>query len=138
MDEYGTVVIDLWDGEVEYYPEDEITDHMDDDLLQDDTGYDESTGLDFWLGEYANDNGTLTIDNSGGTLYYALGYIGEDGASVASGTLSESGDPYVLEESDFIFRYDDSDNSIEVALQPDAGDYEHYTGWYYYVGPVGG
>ena len=138
VDEYGTVVIDLWDGEVEYYPEDEITDHMDDDLLQDDTGYDESTGLDFWLGEYANDNGTLTIDNSGGTLYYALGYIGEDGASVASGTLSESGDPYVLEESDFIFRYDDSDNSIEVALQPDAGDYEHYTGWYYYVGPVGG
>ena len=71
-------------------------------------------------------------------LYYALGYIGEDGASVASGTLSESGDPYVLEESDFIFRYDDSDNSIEISLQDDAGDYEHYTGWYYYVGPVGG
>ena len=71
-------------------------------------------------------------------LYYALGYIGEDGASVASGTLSESGDPYVLEESDFIFSYDDSDQSIEITLQDDAGDYEHYTGWYYYVGPVGG
>lgn len=99
---------------------------------------DESTELDFWLGEYANDNGTLTIDNSGGTFYYALGYIGENGTSVASGTLSESGDPYVLEESDFIFRYDDSDNSIEISLQDDAGDYEHYTGWYYYVGPVGG
>lgn len=45
VDEYGTVVIDLWDGEVEYYPEDEITDHMDDDLLQDDTDSDESTDL---------------------------------------------------------------------------------------------
>lgn len=55
VDEYGTVVIDLWDGEVEYYPED-------------DSDSDESTDLDFWLGEYANDNGTLTIDNSGGTL----------------------------------------------------------------------
>ena len=99
---------------------------------------DESVELDFWLGEYSGDNGTLTIDNSDGTLYYTLGYIGEDGASVASGTLSESGDPYVLEESDFIFSYDESDNSIEVALQPDAGDYEHYTGWYYDVGPVGG
>ena len=83
---------------------------------------DESVELDFWLGEYSGDNGTLTIDNSDGTLYYTLGYIGEDGASVASGTLSESGDPYVLEESDFIFSYDESDNSIEVALQPDAGD----------------
>lgn len=100
---------------------------------------DDNVELDFWLGEYASNSGTLTIDNSGGTLYYALGYIGEDGASVASGTLSEdSNDPYVLEESDFIFRYDESDKSIEVALQPDAGDYEHYTGWYYYVGPVGG
>ena len=99
---------------------------------------DSDTELDFWVGEYANDNGTLTIDISSGTLYYALGYIGEDGASVASGTLSESGDPYVLEESDFIFSYDDSDQSIEITLQDDAGDYEHYTGWYYYVGPVGG
>lgn len=100
---------------------------------------DESTELDFWIGEYANDSGTLTIDNSGGTFYYALGYIGENGTSVASGTLSDdSSDPYVLEESDFIFRYDDSDNSIEISLQDDAGDYEHYTGWYYYVGPVGG
>ena len=99
---------------------------------------DSDTELDFWVGEYANDNGTLTIDISSGMLYYALGYIGEDGASVASGTLSESGDPYVLEESDFIFSYDDSDQSIEITLQDDAGDYEHYTGWYYYVGPVGG
>ena len=99
---------------------------------------DESIELDFWIGEYANDSGTLTIDISSGMLYYALGYISEDGTSVASGTLSESGDPYVLEESDFIFRYDDSDNSIEISLQDDAGDYEHYTGWYYYVGPVGG
>ena len=100
---------------------------------------DESTELDFWLGEYTNDSGTLTIDNSGGTFYYALGYIGENGTSVASGTLSEdSSDPYVLEESDFIFTYNESDQSIEVSLQDDAGDYEHYTGWYYYVGPVGG
>lgn len=118
----------------------EISDPAGDDPLQEDNApdADESVELDFWLGEYSGDNGTLTIDNSGGTLYYALGYISEDGASAASGTLSESGDPYVLEESDFIFRYDESDNSIEVALQPDAGDYEHYTGWYYYVGPVGG
>lgn len=118
----------------------EISDPAEDDPLQEDNApdADESVELDFWLGEYSGDNGTLTIDNSGGTLYYALGYISEDGASVASGTLSESGDPYVLEESDFIFSYDESDNSIEVALQPDAGDYEHYTGWYYYVGPVGG
>lgn len=110
------------------------------DSQQEDNGadVDESVELDFWVGEYANDNGTLTIDNSGGTLYYTLGYIGEDGTSVASGTLSESGDPYVLEESDFIFSYDDSDQSIEITLQDDAGDYEHYTGWYYYVGPVGG
>ena len=99
---------------------------------------DSDTELDFWVGEYANDNGTLTIDISSGMLYYALGYIGEDGASVASGTLSESGDPYVLEESDFIFSYDDSDQSIEITLQDDAGDYEHYTGRYDYVGPVGG
>ena len=100
---------------------------------------DESAELDFWLGEYTNDSGTLTIDNSGGTFYYALGYIGENGTSVASGTLSEdSSDPYVLEESDFIFTYNESDKSIEVSLQDDAGDYEHYTGWYYYVGPVGG
>ena len=118
----------------------EISDPAEDDPLQEDNApdADESVELDFWVGEYANDNGTLTIDISSGMLYYALGYIGEDGASVASGTLSESGDPYVLEESDFIFRYDDSDNSIEISLQDDAGDYEHYTGWYYYVGPVGG
>ena len=89
------------------------------DSQQEDNGadVDESVELDFWVGEYANDNGTLTIDNSGGTLYYALSYIGEDGTSVASGTLSESGDPYVLEESDFIFSYDDSDQSIEITLQ---------------------
>ena len=111
------------------------------DSQQEDNGADadESVELDFWVGEYANDNGTLTIDISSGMLYYALGYIGEDGASVASGTLSDdSGDPYVLEESDFIFSYDDSDQSIEITLQDDAGDYEHYTGRYYYVGPVGG
>ena len=100
---------------------------------------DESVELDFWVGEYANDNGTLTIDISSGMLHYALGYIGEDGASVASGTLSEdSSDPYVLEESDFIFTYNESDKSIEVSLQDGATDMDHYTGWYYYVGPVGG
>ena len=100
---------------------------------------DESTELDFWLGEYTNDSGTLTIDNSGGTFYYTLGYIGENGTSAASGTLSEdSSDPYVLEESDFIFTYNESDKSIEVSLQEGAADMEHYTGRYYYVGPVGG
>ena len=99
---------------------------------------DESTELDFWLGEYTNDSGTLTIDNSGGTFYYALGYIGENGTSAASGTLSEdSSDPYVLEESDFIFTYNESDKSIEVSLQEGAADMEHYTGRYDYVGPVG-
>lgn len=125
--------------EAEYVPENLDEDDSEEGYGGDseDTG-DSDTELDFWLGEYANDNGTLTIENSGGTLYYALSYIGEDGASVASGTLSESGDPHVLEESDFIFSYDESDHSIEVALQDDAGDYEHYTGWYYYVGPVGG
>lgn len=100
---------------------------------------DESVELDFWLGEYASDSGTLTIDNTGGMLYYAMGYNGEDGASVASGTLSEdSSDPYVLEESDFIFTYNESDKSIEVSLQEGAADMEHYTGRYDYVGPVGG
>ena len=100
---------------------------------------DDSVELDFWLGEYTNDSGTLTIDNSGGTFYYALGYIGEDGTSVASGTLSDdSSDPYVLEESDFIFTYNESDKSIEVSLQEGAADMEHYTGRYDYVGPVGG
>lgn len=100
---------------------------------------DESVELDFWLGEYASDSGTLTIDNTGGMLCYAMGYNGEDGASVASGTLSEdSSDPYVLEESDFIFTYNESDKSIEVSLQDGATDMDHYTGWYYYVGPVGG
>ena len=125
--------------EAEYVPENLDEDDSEEGYEDDseDTG-DSDTELDFWVGEYANDNGTLTIDISSGMLYYALGYIGEDGASVASGTLSESGDPYVLEESDFIFSYDDSDQSIEITLQDDAGDYEHYTGWYYYVGPVGG
>ena len=100
---------------------------------------DDSVKLDFRLGEYTNDSGNLTIDNSGGTFYYALGYIGENGASVASGTLSEdSSDPYVLEESDFIFTYNESDKSIEVSLQEGAADMEHYTGRYDYVGPVGG
>ena len=100
---------------------------------------DDSVELDFWLGEYASNSGTLTIDNFGGTFYYALGYIGENGASVASGTLSEdSSDPYVLEESDFIFTYNESDKSIEVSVQDGATDMDHYTGWYYYVGPVGG
>lgn len=41
---------------------------------------DESVELDFWLGEYASDSGTLTIDNTGGMLCYAMGYNGEDGA----------------------------------------------------------
>lgn len=100
---------------------------------------DESVELDFWLGEYASDSGTLTIDNTGGMLCYAMGYNGEDGASVASGTLSEdSSDPYVLEESDFIFTYNESDKSIEVSLQDGATDMDHYTGRYDYVGPVGG
>ena len=136
MDDSSFVKVDQAAYVPENLDEDDSEEGYEDD--SEDTG-DSDTELDFWLGEYANDNGTLTIDNSGGTLYYALGYIGEDGTSVASGTLSEdSNDPYVLEESDFIFRYDESDNSIEVALQPDAGDYEHYTGWYYYVGPVGG
>lgn len=100
---------------------------------------DDSVKLDFRLGEYTNDSGNLTIDNSGGTFYYALGYIGENGASVASGTLSEdSSDPYVLEESDFIFTYNESDKSIEVSLQEGAADMEHYTDRYDYVGPVGG
>ena len=126
--------------EAEYVPEnldeDDSEEGYEDD--SDDTG-DSDTELDFWIGEYANDNGTLTIDISSGMLYYALGYIGENGTSAASGTLSEdSSDPYVLEESDFIFRYDDSDNSIEVSLQDGATDMDHYTGWYYYVGPVGG
>ena len=135
MDYSSFVKVDQAAYVPENLDEDDSEEGYEDD--SEDTG-DSDTELDFWIGEYANDNGTLTIDISSGTLYYALGYISEDGASVASGTLSESGDPYVLEESDFIFRYDDSDNSIEVALQPDAGDYEHYTGWYYYVGPVGG
>lgn len=116
--------------------EDDSEEGYEDD--SEDTG-DSDTELDFWLGEYANDNGTLTIDVSSGMLYYAMGVSTEDGFSTASGTLTEdSSDPYVLEESDFIFSYDTSDDSIEVSLQDDAGDYEHYTGWYYYVGPVGG
>lgn len=126
--------------EAEYIPENLDEDDSEEGYEDDseDTG-DSDTELDFWLGEYANDNGTLTIDISSGMLYYAMGVSTEDGFSTASGTLTEdSSDPYVLEESDFIFRYDDSDNSIEVSLQDDAGDYEHYTGWYYYVGPVGG
>ena len=136
MDDSSFVKVDQAAYVPENLDEDDSEEGYEDD--SEDTG-DSDTELDFWVGEYANDNGTLTIDNSGGTLYYALGYIGEDGTSVASGTLSEdSNDPYVLEESDFIFTYNESDKSIEVALQPDAGDYEHYTGWYYYVGPVGG
>ena len=135
MDYSSFVKVDQAEYVPENLDEDDSEEGYEDD--SEDTG-DSDTELDFWIGEYANDNGTLTIDNSGGTLSYALGYIGENGALVASGTLSESGDPYVLEESDFIFRYDDSDNSIEISLQDDAGDYEHYTGWYYYVGPVGG
>lgn len=135
MDYSSFVKVDQAAYVPENLDEDDSEEGYEDD--SEDTG-DSDTELDFWLGEYANDNGTLTIYNSGGTFNYALGYIGENGALVASGTLSESGDPYVLEESDFIFRYDDSDNSIEVSLQDDAGDYEHYTGWYYYVGPVGG
>ena len=72
-------------------------------------------------------------------LYYAMGVSTEDGFSTASGTLTEdSSDPYVLEESDFIFSYDTSDDSIEVSLQEGVTDMDHYTGWYYYVGPVGG
>ena len=135
MDYSSFVKVDQAAYVPENLDEDDSEEGYEDD--SEDTG-DSDTELDFWLGEYANDNGTLTIENSGGTLYYALSYIGEDGASVASGTLSESGDPYVLEESDFIFSYDESDQSIEITLQDDAGDYEHYTGWYYYVGPVGG
>ena len=135
MDYSSFVKVDQAAYVPENLDEDDSEEGYEDD--SEDTG-DSDTELDFWVGEYANDNGTLTIDISSGTLYYALSYIGEDGASVASGTLSESGDPYVLEESDFIFSYDDSDQSIEVTLQDDAGDYEHYTGWYYYVGPVGG
>ena len=135
MDYSSFVKVDQAAYVPENLDEDDSEEGYEDD--SEDTG-DSDTELDFWLGEYSGDNGTLTIDNSGGTLYYALSYISEDGASVASGTLSESGDPYVLEESDFIFSYDDSDQSIEITLQDDAGDYEHYTGWYYYVGPVGG
>lgn len=135
MDYSSFVKVDQAAYVPENLDEDDSEEGYEDD--SEDTG-DSDTELDFWVGEYANDNGTLTIDISSGMLYYALGYIGEDGASVASGTLSESGDPYVLEESDFIFSYDDSDQSIEITLQDDAGDYEHYTGWYYYVGPVGG
>ena len=81
----------------------------------------------------------LTIDISSGMLYYAMGVSTEDGFSTASGTFTEdSSDPYVLEESDFIFSYDTSDDSIEVSLQEGVTDMDHYTGWYYYVGPVGG
>ena len=126
--------------EAAYVPENLDEDDSEEGYEDDseDTG-DSDTELDFWLGEYANDNGTLTIDVSSGMLYYAMGVSTEDGFSTASGTLTEdSSDPYVLEESDFIFSYDTSDDSIEVSLQDDAGDYEHYTGWYYYVGPVGG
>lgn len=124
MDYFSFVKVDQAAYVPENLDEDDSEEGYEDD--SEDTG-DSDTELDFWVGEYANDNGTLTIDISSGMLYYALGYIGEDGASVASGTLSESGDPYVLEESDFIFSYDDSDQSIEITLQDDAGDYEHIT-----------
>lgn len=126
--------------EAEYVPENLDEDDSEEGYEDDseDTG-DSDTELDFWLGEYANDNGTLTIDISSGMLYYAMGVSTEDGFSTASGTLAEdSSDPYVLEESDFIFSYDTSDDSIEVSLQEGATDMDHYTGWYYYVGPVGG
>ena len=135
MDYSSFVKVDQAAYVPENLDEDDSEEGYEDD--SEDTG-DSDTELDFWVGEYANDNGTLTIDISSGMLYYALGYIGEDGASVASGTLSESSDPYVLEESDFIFSYDDSDQSIEVSLQEGVTDMDHYTGWYYYVGPVGG
>lgn len=136
MDYSSFVKVDQAAYVPENLDEDDSEEGYEDD--SEDTG-DSDTELDFWIGEYANDNGTLTIDVSSGMLYYAMGVSTEDGFSTASGTLTEdSSDPYVLEESDFIFRYDDSDNSIEISLQDDAGDYEHYTGWYYYVGPVGG
>lgn len=126
--------------EAEYVPENLDEDDSEEGYEDDseDTG-DSDTELDFWIGEYANDNGTLTIDISSGMLYYAMGVSTEDGFSTASGTLTEdSSDPYVLEESDFIFSYDTSDDSIEVSLQEGVTDMDHYTGWYYYVGPVGG
>ena len=135
MDYSSFVKVDQAAYVPENLDEDDSEEGYEDD--SEDTG-DSDTELDFWVGEYANDNGTLTIDISSGMLYYALGYISEDGASVASGTLSESGDPYVLEESDFIFTYNESDKSIEVSLQEGAADMEHYTGRYDYVGPVGG
>lgn len=135
MDYSSFVKVDQAAYVPENLDEDDSEEGYEDD--SEDTG-DSDTELDFWIGEYANDNGTLTIDISSGMLYYALGYISEDGASVASGTLSESGDPYVLEESDFIFTYNESDKSIEVSLQEGAADMEHYTGRYDYVGPVGG
>ena len=126
--------------EAEYIPENLDEDDSEEGYEDDseDTG-DSDTELDFWLGEYANDNGTLTIDISSGMLYYAMGVSTEDGFSTASGTLTEdSSDPYVLEESDFIFTYNESDKSIEVSLQEGTADMEHYTGRYDYVGPVGG
>lgn len=136
MDYSSFVKVDQAAYVPENLDEDDSEEGYEDD--SEDTG-DSDTELDFWLGEYANDNGTLTIDISSGMLYYAMGVSTEDGFSTASGTLTEdSSDPYVLEESDFIFRYDESDNSIEVSLQEGVTDMDHYTGWYYYVGPVGG
>ena len=136
MDNSSFVKVDQAAYVPENLDEDDSKEGYEDD--SEDPG-DSDTELDFWLGEYANDNGTLTIDISSGMLYYAMGVSAEDGFSTASGALTEdSNDPYVLEESDFIFRYDESDKSIEVSLQDGATDMDHYTGWYYYVGPVGG
>lgn len=136
MDYSSFVKVDQAAYVPENLDEDDSEEGYEDD--SEDTG-DSDTELDFWLGEYANDNGTLTIDISSGMLYYAMGVSTEDGFSTASGPLTEdSSDPYVLEESDFIFSYDTSDDSIEVSLQEGVTDMDHYTGWYYYVGPVGG
>ena len=110
---------------------------FEDDLYEEELYEDESADLDFWLGEYSGDSGTLTIDYADGMLYYGIGVSTDDGFSSASGTLTEvSGDPYMLEASDFVFSYDDSDDSIEVSLQDGVSDMDHYTGWYFYVGPV--
>ena len=136
MDSSSFVKVDQAAYVPENLDEDDSEEGYEDD--SEDTG-DSDTELDFWLGEYANDNGTLTIDISSGMLYYAMGVSTEDGFSTASGTLTEdSSDPYVLEESDFIFTYNESDQSIEVSLQEGTADMEHYTGRYDYVGPVGG
>ena len=98
----------------------------------------EGADYDLWIGNYSSGSGTLTIDYSGGMLYYAMGASTEDGASAISGTLTEGSDPYLMEDEDFIFSYDTSDDSIEVMLQDDGSEYGAFTGWYYYEGPVDG